>query len=359
MTQYNVYLSGQKRTIEADQNDTLSSLRQKLGTDASDYEFVYYNNFTDKKTILNDRQVESNQTISKITFPPHNTVIMTVVKGSKTDLFGTKADWLHDRHTGVQITLNQEDQVAREHNEGKFKPIMLTDIQPSNSLSNAFYQRAVICEKGSIIKFKISSWGAAGFGYSITSDKDTICDALYITYGDKPNRQSNFGMRRYQDSNNTIQIESTKTLNIPTQDIIHYQKVTVKTWRLISYKQNGQTFTSNTQAPVIQAPTTRGAMLLAHSTIHRSSILQTRTGGFDPGAPEGDTYVPGKDIETAAPSRGPKSEQKFGSISDLKQDDSNNTVLGAVVFYFFVFKDQEAANRVINVLNVPNSQAIG
>ncbi|MEA5536946.1 hypothetical protein [Crocosphaera sp. XPORK-15E] len=357
MTTYNVYLSGQKKQIDADPNDTLSSLRQKLGNDANDYDFVYYNTFTKKKTILNDRGVESDQTISSATFPG-NTLIMTVVQGQKTDLFGMKTDWMYDRHTGVQITLNQNDEVARQQNVGKFAPIMLTDIQPSNSSSSAFYQRAVICEKDSIIQFNISSWGAAGFGYSITSDKDTICDSLYITYGDQPNHQGFGSLWRYEGSNNTIQIESTQLLNIPTEDVIHYQKVTVKTWRVTSYQQDGKTFTSNTQAPLITAPL-RTRMMTPFDGGTRFFSLAATMGGFDPGSPGGNTYVPGKDIETGAPGRGPESGQQFGSISDIQQDDPNNTVLGAVVFYFFVFKDHEAANRVINVLNAPNPNAIG
>lgn len=356
MAQYNVYLSGEKHIIEANSDETLSGLRQKLGVNSDNYCFVYYNSFTEKKTILNDRSLESQKKINQIAFDG-NTVIMTVVAGQKTDLFGMRADWMYDRHTGVQIIFNQSDAVARTNNEGKFDPIMLTDIQPSNSSSSAFYQRAVICEKGSIIQFNISSWGAAGFGYSITSDKETICDSLYMTYGNDPNRKGYGNLYRYEDSNNTIQIESTKTLNIPTNDVIHYQKITVKTWRVTSYKEGGHTYSSNMRAPVISAPSTRSPMAMPAMGIQRLSLSQA--GGFNPGQPGGDTYVPGKDIDNGAPGRGPSSGQSFGTISRIKQDDHNNTVLGAVIFYFFVFKDHEAANRVINVLNAPNPNAFG
>jgi|JFJP01.1.fsa_nt_gi hypothetical protein len=356
MTQYNIYLSGTKYPIEANPKDTLRSLREKLGNKADNYDFVYYNDFTDKKTILNDRNVEIKQTIDKIVFPDH-TVIMTVVQGQKTDLFGMKTNWLYNRHTGVQIVLNQSDNAARQQNADKFQPIMLTDVQPSNQNSNAFYDRAVICEKSSIIQFNISSWGAVGFGYSITSEKDSICDNLYITYGNNPNRQSNSSLLRYQRSNNSIQIESTETLHIPTSDIITYQKITVKTWRLTSYEQNGKTFTSNTQPPqIIASPMI--ARTFALTGMQLFSPLETK-GVFDPGSPGGDTFVPGQDIQSGAPGLGPESQQQFGSFSLISEDDRNSTVLGSVVFYFFVFRDKEAANRVINVLNAPSSSAIG
>lgn len=356
MTAYTVYLSGQPQTINANATDTLATLRQKLAGDTSTYAFVYYNPFTKKKTILNDRSVEGAQTVGLTAFNG-TTIIMTVVSGNKTDLFGTKADWLYDRHLGIRIVKNTADADAAATNQGKFDPVMLTDIQPSNSSSNVFYQRAVICEKDTVIQFNISSWGAAGYGYSIKSDKDTITDGLYITLGDSPNRQVNTGLRRYSSSNNSIQINSTQALNIPTQDVINYQKVTVKSWRVTSYDQGGKSYSSNTQAPVITSP--HHMMPMAMPGPSFANFATAGSGGFDPGSPGGDTYVPGHDIQTGAPGRGKPSDQKFGSISNIKGDDPNTTVLGAVVFYFFVFKDHAAASQVINVLNAPNPNAFG
>jgi hypothetical protein len=357
MAQYKVYLSGDPRVIEASSQDSLRSLREKLGSQANDYNFVYLNNFTGNKTILNDRAVEARQTLQNITFSD-NMIIMTLIQGSKTDLFGMRTDWLSDRHIGVKIGLNQSDPNAVRQNDGKFQPIMLTDVQPSNPGSNAFYSRAVICEKGSIVRFDVSSWGAAGFGYSIASDKDTICDGLYICYGDTPNHKATASLLRYQSSKNTIQIESTQVLGIPTSDIIHYQKVTVKSWRLTKYSQNGRTYSSDMQAPVIAAPGQAMARILA-GNLETRLLEDSDRGGFDPGPVGGDTFVPGQSIETGAPSRGPESQQNFGSMYDIREDDRHTTVLGAVVFYFFVFKDRASANKVINVLNSPTPGAIG
>lgn len=361
MTQYNVYVSGTKYTIEANQSDKLNSVRQKVkekvGSEIDNYRFVYYDSFTEKKTILGDQGVENKRTLQNLTFP-ENTVIMTVVEGKKTDLFGMKTDWMYSQHAGVQIVLNESDAVARQQNAGKFQPIMLTDVQASNSSSNAFYDRAVICEKSSVIQFNISSWGAAGFGYQIKSEKETICDGLYVTYGNNPNHKATASSRRYSDSNNSIQIESTEQLNIPSGDVIHYQKVTVKTWRITSYSRDGKIFQSNTEAPLIEAPPSSRMNFTASEFGMRLSGFQTR-GGFEPGEPGGDIYVPGKDIQTGAPGRGPESEQTFGVIGDVIDDYRNNKFLGAVVFHFFVFKDREAANRVIKVLNAPDPNAIG
>ena len=357
MANYNVYLSGVKYSVDVSPDATLSELRNTLSkqtNEVENYNFVYYNDFTDQKTILNDRSVENKQHVKKIVFDD-STIIMTIVKGSKTDLFGNKADWLHDRHTGVKISLNFSDEEGKKRNQGKFEPIMLTDVQPSNESSDAFYQRVVICEKGSLVEFNISSWGAAGFGYSIVSDKDTICEELYNSYGNDQNRKGYSTLRRYKESKNTIEIDSTKTLDIPTKDVVHYQKVTVKTWRMTSYKENGTTYSSNMEAPKLESQNLKSAPFRSIQTF---SFAAT-SGGFDPGSPSGTVYVPGKDIETAAPARGPESQQSFGTISNVKEDDKNSKVLGAVVFYFFVFKDKASAQKVINILNAPNPDAIG
>jgi len=358
MSQYSVYLSGNKRIVDALPTDYLSVLRNKIGAAADDYNFIYYNGFTEQKTILNDRSVEARKPISSIAFPDPttntNTIVqMALVAGNKTDLFGTQTDWLYNRNAGVRITLNKSDSKAITANQGKFDPIMLRDVQPTNEQSSAFYDRVVICEKGSVVNFEISSWGAAGFGYSVSSEKDTICSSLYNTYGDNPNHQSFSTLRRYQSSNNSIQIESTASLNIPTQEVVYYQKITVKTWRLTSYKKNGKTYTSNMEAP---APTAPQSMAFQGASLNLKSVAANER--FTPGDPSGDIYVPGDSIETGAPSRGPESDQKFGSIQVLKEDDPNQKVIGAVIFYFFVFKDKESADKVINVLNTPGPWAV-
>ena len=342
MTTYDVYTDGKSKQFSIDPNASLAEAREQISNGGmmgspNQYQFVYYNPMTEQQTIMNQPQQEPKIKVSKVAFAPAksggNQIIKVANVGSaRPDLFGTRVDWLYDRHTGVRVNLNMDD-VGRPLNAGKFEPLMLSDVQPTNPNSNFFASNAVICEKGSIISFSISSWGAAGFGFRVQSNKERIVDALYISYGDDPNRQSYAGASRYQSSANTIQVDSTEKLKISKDLIIDYQKITVKTWRMTGYDQGGKHYSSNMQAP--QLATGAG-------------------GGFDPGPPGGDTYVPGQSIQTGAPHRGPKSNVKFGSISNISQDDPDNTVLGAVVLYFFVFRDRNAANEVMNILNSPN-----
>jgi hypothetical protein len=353
MTSYNVYFGNNPHTVEASSEDTLSSLRNKLGGEANNYSFVYFNSFTEQKTILRDRSVEIRQKIGTTAFD-QNRVLMTLTEGDKTDLFGTKTDWLYHRHAGVRIALNTEEQVGILENQNKFAPIMLNNVQCSNPEKELFIDRAVICEKGSLIRFEISSWGAAGFGFSITSEKDTICNSLYAAYDDNYNRQGYVGLRRYEDSNNSIIIDSIENLKIPTKETIQYQKMTVKTWRVTSYHTNGRTFTSNTEPPVISAPQSSRMM---REGAERQSWFDS---GFAPGETGGDTFIPGNDVEHGAPGRGPESDQRFSAgISNLIEDNRDQVALGAVIFHFLVFKDKDAANRVINILNAPNINGIG
>lgn len=330
---YNVYLSGVEYSISANENDSLSSIREKLEKlkekeEVDNFKFVYYNTMTETKTILEDSSIEGKRKIKQIVFDK-NTLLMTIVKGEKTDLFGTKTEWFTDRNMGAQINLNIQD--------GKFKPIMLTDISPSNPNSDVFFNNAVICEKGSTIEFRISSWGAAGFGFSIESEKESIVDRLYLTFGTDQNTTSYTTVSRYQESANTIQVDSTESLNIGEDDAVHYQKITIKTWRLTSYKKDGTTYSSDMKPP-----------------------RRKLKAAFSEESTNGDTYVPGKYIENAAPSRGGHSDETFGpGISELKEDDPKNTVIGSIVLYFFVFKDRESAEKTINVLNAYNPRAIG
>ena len=347
MKKYEVYLSGEKQVVEINPDAMLSELRNKL-TGAKDSQFVYYNSFTEKKTILDDLSLEATKKIKQISFK-NNIVIMTVVKGKKTDLFGMKTSWLNNGHMGVKVILNKTDSTAITQNQGKFDPIMIKDVQKTNPNTSGFYQNAVICEKGSVISFDISSWGAAGFGYSVggRAKEAHICEELYNSYGDDQDKQSYSSLRRYSDSNNTIKIDSLKNLNIPEGMAGDYQKITIKTWKLISYKKGGNTYTSNNSPSTVNAQKT---------SIEMSFTLSS---GYTPEAANGNTYVPGKDINNAAPSKGKASEQEFGSITVLKEDDKEHDLLGVVHLHFFVFKDREAANRVIKILNEPDPIAIG
>lgn len=341
MKKYDVYLSNVLQVVEIDPQATLYELRQKL-KEVDEFNFMYYNDFAEIKSVLNDRSLESERTVEQVVIG--EIIQMARVSGGNTDLVGMKADYLYDRDAGVKVTLNTVDENAKKANAGKFQPLMITDVQPTNPNTNAFYDNVVICEKGSVINFNVASWGSAGFGCSIKSSKQTIIDSIYSCYGNNQDRNANMDLRRYEKSKNTIVIDSTENLDIPSGEEIYYQKVTLKTWRLTSYEKDNKTYSSNTQAPLKQA---------------NKAASMNSTSGFDPGETEGDTYVPGGDIDNAAPSEGEPSDQSFGKFYIKSEDDRDSKVLGAVVFYFFVFKDKEAANRVINILNSPDPHAIG
>ncbi|MEP3890673.1 MAG: hypothetical protein ABJN69_09400 [Hellea sp.] len=378
MAVYDIYISGAKHSVTANPTDQLSSLRGKLGKVSDNYGFVYFDEFTKKKTILQDRSLE-NKPISSIVFNK-NVIIMSVVKGGKTDLFGSKVDWFKDRQFGIRVIKNTADPAAVASNKGKFDPIMLTDVEPSNQTANVFYQRVVICQKGTVIQFNMSSWGAAGFGYSIKSDKDTICDSLYICFGDKQNRIGNGSLRRYEKSQNTIVVDSTQSQDIGVSDIIHYQKITAKSWRLRGYKQNGKIYATDQQALEAIAPSAvfdsaTGALTIitsitktisgffegifgGRSTVATKSVLKVGAIGFDHPGPGGGEFIPGGGIESGTAMRGGTGGGTFGSISDIVEDDKNTTVQGSVLFYFLVFESADAANQVINALNTPQSRLL-
>ena len=321
---YNLYRDGTPVRVAIDSNSNLAQARAAMGGNISwDYRFVYWNDLTQQKTFLNEVGKEASIPLSKILFAGNN-ILLANVSASRPDLFGTKASGLTDRHVTVSVGLNNTDAEGKRANAGKFAPLMLTNVQPANPSVAFFAENVVICEKGSLVNFYIRSWGAAGFGYSISSPKQKIASSLFITFDKK-----SFGtyvtgfLSRYESSKRTIQVDSTQSLNIAPSLILAYQKITVKTWNIRSYQRGSETFTSNLKPPPI-----------------------TGAGG--------DTITPGSGVQTGATHQGPGSDMNFYSLKILSADDPDNTVLGAVTFHFFVFRDANMANNVLKVLNSPN-----
>ncbi len=214
------------------------------------------------------------------------------------------------------------DEEAKQRYKGKFEPYMVKNVRSSNGLGA--YDNVVVCEEGSIIEITINSWGTCGYGYSICSERDVIIDKLYVTFGKTPRRTVSSTIRRYQNSSNMITVSNYKSLNLPTSQIVEYQKVWIKSWDVYQYTENGADFKTEV-APPPPPPVALGALL------------------------------PGESIISAIPHKADKlSAQTFGEISDVKAADSDRDALGQVVLYFFVFKDHEKAKQVIEVINGPD-----
>jgi hypothetical protein len=139
-------------------------------------------------------------------------------------------------------------------------------------------------------------------------------------------------------------VDSTSSMQIPSGQTVEFQRVTVQTHRVTSYKRDGRTYTSTSQPPNS-----------VHSAALAPSMEQMRrderSTPITPRVLARAEVIPGDSITPGATHPGDNSDQQFGIISDVKAD---SNPLGEIVFYFFVFKSHEDAVKVIGQINAPN-----
>ncbi len=328
------------------QNEKLNKVRTRLERDnfiTDDHRFVLYQS---ESTTFEDavvgQSVEKVIPLSEAIGPAGQLYLTNIKTEKKPDLLGIGTDWFFNNHMGVTIFLNETDEDAKRQNSGKFKPYMLTNVKATSQNVLAAYEHVFVCEENSVVIFDFSSWGAAGYGFSVKSEKQTIADSLYLTYDDrKYDKYARGGIRRFADeSKATIVIQGTESLGIPNLDIVRYQKVTFRTWRVTSFKSNGQTYTSNTQPPILGQKNTFDKTSGNHSALANATTNQL-------------IVIPGDSIVPGTPSPGQQSQQEFGSV-EIIQEDPKTRPLGELDVYFFVFKDRQAAEKVIQGINAPD-----
>jgi hypothetical protein len=338
MANYDVYIGGQKQTMDLKPDMTLAAMRSQLNLRFDQYQFVYYNEMTEQKMVLNSQGQEGKLTVGKFAID-NNSLLIAKVSDRDPDFFGSRTKEFRDRNMAVRLRLNKADNDAHE---GAFEPLMLMDVQPANpDTSDFFGDYVVICEKGSAVQFEIGSWGAAGFGYSIETQRDKIAHALFVCQDEPRFGTVNWTtLRRYQGKQgavgNTIKIEGLQSNGISKDLKVEYSKITVKTWSVTEYKKTagGAPLTSDAQPPSARA------------------MLEGGDDDFFGGPPAGDTYVPADSVEPGMPTSGKPSSQKIGTIYDVKPNAAaSGHVLGAVTFLVFVFKDKDEANKILNVIN--------
>ena len=329
--QCSVYQGTNQKTADLDPESNLSTARAQLGSFMKpSYLFVYYDE-RQQKQLTQPKETEDKYKLSSILGPQN---ILTVIDpdADKPDLEGMLVSWFTDRNLQVAISLNNSNDDAKNTNAGKFQPFMLEKVQTikdaGSRFPNVYWNYAVICEKGSAIAFNYSCWGAAGYGFSIKSDRETIISGLYVINNGSYGTITFSGLSRYQDAKQNIVVDSLADQNIPNSDRLQYSYVNFKAWNVSSYKQNGQTYSSSAQPPY-----------------RRSN---------DPGGmtKQNGVIIPGDGIESGSPHAGGASTQEWGApISNLNED--KNLVLGQMDIYFLVFKTKADANQMVRQNNLP------
>lgn len=331
-----VYKGTTNQVFEIDPSAMASNVRQQLENahfvspdtigEALRF-YIYGSRSTTFADAILSKDLETLVPVSGL-FGLQNQLYLTNINaGNHPDLMGIGTTWFFDRYMSCTISLNTSDGGATVTNAGKFQPLMMTNVRPTSEKDAGIYDNVVVCEKGSVIAFTISSWGAIGYGFSIKPNAgQSIVDALYVTYG-TPNQTAGSYTYRYQSAAQQIVVDSTESLQIPSGQTVQYQRVVVKTWRLTSYRMGDTTYSSDVQPP---------------SLIPTLGLLTSAA------------VIPGKTVDPGAPHPGDNSNQTFGTIYDAQQDDPDANPLGEIVIYFFVFDSHEDAKLVVDQINSPN-----
>jgi len=358
-TNYYVYI-GAKSTIESfDSTETLADVRKALtakGLMTTTDAFLYENEATSLKTVYAPQSAEKNHPVSLATFPAVASLsedyeLIQIVSTSATSpsfLGDSPADnyFRPIPQFGVSVSLNMSDPAAKVINKDMFEPVLLESVQSSNPDAPISFSNCVIVQKGAVVSFDVSSWGAAGWGLIIDAAETTstsICPGIFITYDN-----DNFGsietttLDRYvgnaTKSGDTIQIESNASLKLGSQYNVAYSTITVKTFSLSEWTDSsGKVYSSSLQIP--------------SST---SETLDDK-GNVAPPPPSGQSDVPSNSVGSGTPVSGPKSKQTFGGISSVRPTSCPATrssgLVDQIEIYFLVFDSKADADTVIKVLN--------
>lgn len=359
-------------TIDVEASTKLKDIRDKLvnkkfipSKDAEDlaYRFVFKEMEVQKDEndqelpLLFDDAIVSKRTeittcVSEIWGYDKQIVLTNVAAPKSPDLVGFCCDSWINGYLSVSCKLNQRDPEAIKHNNsiGAFQPMMLYNVLCTNKYKKEggpvnYYNYVCVCMEESMVRFHLSSWGAAGYEYAIEiQDMPPVVSGLYHTFGDTPNRYGATSIGRWQEKEQTIAIRGIKN-DSSIANKVSYQRVTVKTRNLISYKRDGKLYRSDATPPVLM-PETSFPILLKGNFIQRDVLIENLKNA----AVDEIVILSGDSITPGTPVPGVKSIENFYTINDTITTPWEEP-LGVVVIHFFVFTSKEEALNTIQGLN--------
>lgn len=242
-----------------------------------------------------------------------NNIRVVNTKKPKPDLIGIPTKWFTDRMMDCQVIKNN-------HKQDKFETLMLEHVRSANPDVAADYENVVICENDTEIQFHIKIAGTDTVICSIKPDKgEAITDGAFLHSG---SGSIDTRISMYYKLQRTIVINSTESLNISNRESIKYMRVTVKAWKVKSWK--------GTDGVVHNVDTSLMKMMT-----RMSETVVVPSEGIKPG-----TTTPGGNVDA-----------HWVGIEGYEDDPS--TVLGEVMIHFFIFTSRDAANKIIGHRNIP------
>lgn len=343
---------------------SVSNIRDRLVTegfigDDKDHflwRFILHNVIADekKKIRYSDRilgmEAETLYPAKKLFINDNNEIIISNVdKTGRPDLIGFATDYFNNGKVKVWCRLRDYVEGDGKGNQGKFQPVMLTDVITTRENDDVNYKFVCVCCEDSVLEFPVESYGTVGIVIRAELNNTIIYDsAIHWAPYDKKlyGRGSVNCMKRPEDKEvHNITVKNvTKDTGVVPGTALHYQKITIYTQDLLSWYDipSKTTFTEDSERPVQKTKNivSNGMELEDQSEIpvlNASTDSQKQItlpeGSYDPGE-----IVPGAPVKFGCGQWyvGNVGQEKFGSVS----------------IYMFVFKTLEEAEKIIGRYNV-------
>jgi hypothetical protein len=348
---------GDEKVYMLDPSTPLDAVRRMLTADsflppdaASRYRFIAARSASSKLAdALVDPQVENLVPLRSVLRDGTGLIVTDVARLRNADLIGIApaGGFMVNRNLGVSVILNEEDPEAKRTNDAisAFKPLMLTKVRTTNPDIGGGWDYVCVLVEGSVVGFKVVSWGAAGYTFSVAPDEgEAIVSDGFVGFEGKPPNSRVATVLRYDSSPRTIEILGADTVGIAPGETVRFQKVTVRSRRITSYVENGTTYTSNETPPQYDD----GPVQLPHAAGLHPMVGAALAAAAAPGV----GTVPGDSIKPGGPVPGPASQRNLVlyNWSAITVDDWSQA-LGEMPIFFFVFKDWSQAQRVVAAFN--------
>lgn len=167
-------------------------------------------NVSDKVNIYEDRiigeSVEEYVPIERLmldTASGKELILTDVTKKINTDLIGFACQNFTDDDLSISCELNNDTRVAHI-NEGKFAPVMLTDVISTNRNLGVKYKNVCICCKDSAVQFKITCKGSLGFYYKAKISTGEVINTVFLHWAKDIHNTTATTVLNYWSSNATI-----------------------------------------------------------------------------------------------------------------------------------------------------------
>jgi hypothetical protein len=262
---------------------------------------------------------------------------------------GRVVQWLNKPPSDlyVQVTLNNEDPLAKESNIGKFQPVMLSEVKRNDNSDDSFSNYVVILEQGSHINFSIMGKGRFGFGYNISINNEKIAKNVYRVDSEGKNDYLISSLRRYDNTPKTIMVDSFNTMRTACKNEKEgYIFCNIKAFEVDEFKRNiPQTSYLYESISDLSRGISEAANTMHNSLASRSYTYQSFANSFSSSYQFlTNSYYSYRDNLDRTPAdekgngvhEGVKSESNFGSITTKDGKD-----IGDLKLQFIILPNQE------------------